>query len=153
MSVRVRDAEPGDRETIVGFNASMGRETEGLELPLERLRRGTQALLEDPRRGRYWIAELDGVPVGQIMVTYEWSDWRAADFWWIQSVYTKPEHRGRGVYRALHGHVVALAQRSGAAGVRLYVERHNTGARAVYEKLGMKSGPYEMMEIDFVISR
>lgn len=151
--MEIRPAERGDVATLARFNRAMAAESEGIDLPEDRVRRGVEALFDDPRRGRYWICEERGVPVGQCMVTYEWSDWRAADFWWIQSVYTDPNSRRRGVYRALHGRVLEEARAAGAAGVRLYVERHNAGARAAYARLGMAAAPYEMMEIDFVISR
>lgn len=151
--MRVRPAVAQDIPTIARFNAEMARESENIELPMERVSAGVAGLFNNPARGRYWVCELDGKVAGQLMITYEWSDWRNADFWWIQSVYTDPKFRKRGVYRALHENVVAAARAAGACGVRLYVERHNSGARAVYEHLGMKSAPYEFLEIDFVIKR
>jgi GNAT superfamily N-acetyltransferase len=149
----VRKATKNDADALVRFNAAMARESEGVELPEARLRAGVLALFEDPSRGQYWVCERDGAIIGQCMVTYEWSDWRNANFWWIQSVYTAPAARRRGVYRALHEEVLRESRRAGACGVRLYVERANTGARAVYEKLGLRAAPYEMMEVDFVLQR
>ncbi|MFO0546896.1 MAG: N-acetyltransferase [Polyangiaceae bacterium] len=128
----------------------MATETEGRELDRETLRRGVGALLEDPSHGFYCVAIRQGSVVGQLMVTFEWSDWRAGQFWWIQSVYVHPEHRRTGVYRALHEHVVGRARaQGGVVGVRLYVERENTRAQRTYEALGMKRAVYDMFEIDF----
>jgi predicted GNAT family acetyltransferase len=90
--------------------------------------------------------------VGQLLVTYEWSDWRNATFWWIQSVYVVPEWRRQGVYRAMHHAVLADARsRPEVCGVRLYVERHNEVAQTAYVRVGLKEAAYTMFEEDFVL--
>ena len=90
--------------------------------------------------------------VGQLLITYEWSDWRNAFFWWIQSVYVSSEHRRHGVYRTLHNHVLAEANRQGdVCGLRLYVDRDNAVAQRVYSGLDMQQARYDMFEIDFVL--
>ena len=88
------------------------------------------------------------------MITFEWSDWRNGNFWWIQSVYVAPEARGSGVYRRLYEHVREAAVEAGnVCGLRLYVERANRRAQEVYQRQGMRAAPYEMYEVDFVIGR
>ena len=92
---------------------------------------------------------MDGEPVGTLMFTFEWSDWRCAWWWWIQSVYVAPAHRRKGVYRALYAHVLALARsRADVCGLRLYVERENTNAQRTYEFLGMADSGYRMYEAE-----
>lgn len=142
----VREAAAEDRDRIVEFNRAMARETEGRELDLDTVRSGVEVLLDDPRRGRYLIAERHGTAVGQAMVTYEWSDWRNGAIWWIQSVYVAPTHRRSGVYRTLHESIERLARERGAAGLRLYVERGNEAARRAYERLGMERSHYVMYQ-------
>lgn len=132
----------------------MARETEGLELDRDRLRRGVEAVLEDRTKGFYWVAEIDNRVVGQTLVTQEWSDWRNGAFWWIQSVYVEPESRGSGVFRALYEHVDREARaHPGVCGLRLYVEQENHKAQNAYERLGMKRTPYWIYEVDFVLGR
>lgn len=114
-SPAVRDAVLADLDTIVAFNLRIARETEERELDRQTVARGVETLLREPARGRFWIAMVGDRPAGQIMVTYEWSDWPAADFWWIQSVYVHPDFRRRGVYRALHQHVEQEARRRARA--------------------------------------
>ncbi len=135
---------------IVSNNAAMARETEGRDLDLSVLTRGVAALLADRSKGFYLVAaDASGEVVGQLMVTFEWSDWRNGTFWWIQSVYVAPAARRRGVYRALYSRVLELARdEGGVCGVRLYVERHNATAMATYRGLGMKASPYEMFELE-----
>ena len=150
--VNVRAATPADLDIIVAFNSAMALETEGIELDVDRLRRGVTAVLDDPGRGRYFLAEIAGSVVGQLMITYEWSDWRNGCFWWIQSVYVHPDYRRRGVYRALDAHVRAEARRDGGVcGLRLYVDRDNHVAQRVYASLDMQHSHYDLYEIDFVL--
>ncbi len=154
MSTSIRPATPADAEIIAEYNAAMARETEHLDLDRDRLRSGVRSILEDPSKGVYWVAEAGGRVVGQMMITYEWSDWRNATFWWIQSVYVHRDWRGRGVFRSLYDHVIALARAdAGVCGVRLYVENENAAAQATYERIGMQRTCYTMFELDFVIRR
>lgn len=150
MKLTLREASPLDRDFIVRGNTEMALETEGVELDPALVGPGTLAVLQDRSLGRYFIAESGGKPLGQLMLTYEWSDWRNGVFWWIQSVYVEPAHRGKGVFSALYRHVSALAEASReVCGLRLYVDRDNTRARNVYAGLGMHSTHYDVMEIVF----
>ena len=145
--IRIRDAVPGDAALLADFNDRMARETEGRELDPATIVPGVAALLGDRSKGRYWVAEWNGKVVGQIMVTYEWSDWRNGDLWWIQSVYVHPEYRRSGVFSALYRHVESLAlTEPGVCGLRLYVDRNNRKAQQTYAKLGMKASNYLVME-------
>ena len=154
----VRLARPDDMDELVNFGAAMAMETEGRALDKERLRRGTLAVLESPVRGFYLVAEHPEGPlkviVGQLLVTYEWSDWRNASFWWIQSVYVHPDWRRRGVYRRMHESVLTQARAQGnVCGVRLYVEEQNEAAQAVYRRVGLSRSSYQVFEHDFVLPR
>ena len=154
MQVRIREARPDDAPAIAAFNAAMALETEHLKLDPDRLAGGVAALLADPAHGFYLLAEIDGRPAGQMMITYEWSDWRNGVFWWIQSVFVEPAWRRQGVFRALYDHVLVRARATaGVCGLRLYVENENARAQATYGGLGMSEAPYKMFEVDFVIRR
>jgi len=153
-NITIRPATAEDAEFIVRGNAAMALETENLSLDLDRLRDGVHGLFEDAARGFYLIAEIAGRRAGQLMITYEWSDWRNATFWWIQSVYVVPEFRGRGVFGALYRHVEREARsRKDVCGLRLYVEAENERAQATYEKVGMSRSNYQFFEVDFVLVR
>ncbi len=145
---RIRPARPEDRDQIVRFNRAMARETEGRDLEEATIAAGVEALLADPSKGRYFLAE--GVEVaGQLMVTPEWSDWRNGPVWWIQSVYVAPAHRRRGVYRMLHEHVREAGRAEGVVGLRLYVDRDNLTAQNTYGVLGMNESRYIMYKEDW----
>lgn len=147
--VPVREARPDDVDTLVEGNRAMAQETEALELDLEQLRSGVKAVFDEPSRGRYWLDEVAGRVRGQLLVTYEWSDWRAANVWWIQSVYVWPNHRRQGVFRRLYGHVEREARAGCAAGLRLYVDHSNALAQKVYARLGMDGDHYQLFESMF----
>ena len=147
MNLRIREARPDDAATIAAYNAAMAEETEGKTLDPACVGPGVQALFDDPSRGRYWVADVDGVTVGQLMVTYEWSDWRNGMIWWIQSVYVQPERRRQGIFSALYRHVESLASAApGVIGLRLYVEDNNVRAQQTYQALGMVKPGYLVME-------
>ena len=136
--LNVRLARPEDAAMIASFSAAMALETEGRHLDRDRLHHGTIALLHSPDRGFFLVAELEQADdrrlLGQLMITYEWSDWRNGVFWWIQSVYVDPAWRRQGVFRRMHETVMASAKTSQkVCGVRLYVEENNSAAQAVYQ--------------------
>lgn len=82
-----------------------------------------------------------------LLVTYEWSDWRNGLFWWIQSVYVKPEFRRRDIFRQLYRQVQTLAAADGGVcGPCLYVEQHNHAAQATYETRQMTPTGYLVFE-------
>jgi ribosomal protein S18 acetylase RimI-like enzyme len=149
MNISIRLAAPSDVSIIAEFNTAMAKETEGIELNRERLRKGVEALFADPSKGLYYIAESNGKIAGQLMITNEWSDWRNATFWWIQSVYVHPEYRKHGVFRALYRYIETIARTRGdVCGVRLYVDQSNEHAQKTYDSLGMRRSHYQMMEMD-----
>jgi ribosomal protein S18 acetylase RimI-like enzyme len=154
MNITIRRALPADAPVIAQFNQALARETEQRMLDADRLLKGVAAILTDPLKGFYIVAESDGQIIGQLMITYEWSDWRNANFWWIQSVYVHPEFRKHGVFSQLYRFIEStVTEREDACGIRLYVEKENTRAQAAYEKLGMKKAVYELFETDFVLKR
>lgn len=144
-----RSAEPSDAPIIVEFNQRMAEETEGKRLATEILSAGVAAVFADKGRGFYVVAENEFKEVvGCLMITFEWSDWRNALFWWIQSVYVRQDYRGKGIYRKLYARVKEMAAENitPVCGFRLYVEKENEIAQKVYEKLGMEECVYKMYE-------
>ncbi len=146
VDISIRRATRDDAPTIAAFNRAMAAETEGLQLDEPTLLAGVGAVFDEPGNGFYLVAEAGGRSAGCLMVTYEWSDWRNARFWWIQSVYVAEPFRRCGVYRTLHEHVADLARSAGACGLRLYVERNNARAQQTYRRLGMDETVYRMFE-------
>ena len=148
--MKIRQARLSDAQIIADFNSRLAWETEQIKLKPQTIRRGVQALLKDTSKGIYFVAEQDGQVIGQLMITYEWSDWRNGDIWWIQSVYVVSEFRQRGVFRELFNHVKKLGNaHRDVCGLRLYVEKNNRRAHRTYEHLGMRHTHYEIYETAF----
>jgi len=154
MDLHIREASPDDASTIAEFNSRLASETEGRPLDPELINPGVAAVVADSGKGRYWVADVDGSVVGQLLVTYEWSDWRNGMLWWIQSVYVQKDYRRKGVFSALYRHVESLARQDPeVCGLRLYVEKDNKRAQETYLKLGMVLPGYQVMEVDFLKDR
>ncbi len=147
VGITIRPAVPEDAPALVEFQIRMAWETEELELDPPTVTRGVRAVLDDPAKGQYWVAD-DGLHLlGSLMTTYEWSDWRNGTVLWVQSVYVPSERRGRGIYRKMYEHLRAQVLASpDLRGIRLYVDRRNLSAQQIYERLGMSREHYEMFE-------
>ena len=144
----IRLAVSDDLEALVAFQRSMAWETESKELSTDTLRKGVAGIFSYPERGFYIVVETGGAVIAGLLVTYEWSDWRAANFWWVQSVYVEAGWRRRGVYRAMYKRVRQLAaDSSDVCGLRLYVDKDNKDAQRTYESMGMYPTHYQMYEV------
>ena len=144
--LNVRAARIDDLDALVAGNVALAEETEDVALDRHTLRDGIRALLEGGAPGKYWVVERDGRVVGQLLITFEWSDWRNRMVWWIQSVYVLPEARGDGIFRTLYEAARREAQAAGAGGLRLYVHNANVRAQKVYAALGMIGDHYRVFE-------
>lgn len=143
----IRIAKREDAPALVEFNQAMALETEDKRLETNVLQSGVEAVFKDEKKGFYVVAESGNKIIGGLMITFEWSDWRDAWFWWIQSVYILPEGRGRKIYSRLYNFVKEKARAGGnVCGFRLYVEKENAHAQKVYEKVGMEQSHYLMFE-------
>ncbi len=147
MVVLVRAARASDLEALLQSTLGNALESEGVRLDEATARRGVMDLVADPAKGRVFVAEIGGAVVGSTYVSFEWSDWHAAWYWWIQSVYVAPEHRGKHVYSALYRAIQQAARGQGdVRSVRLYVEAHNHDALRAYRGHGMIETPYKVFE-------
>ena len=145
MTLSIRRATPADAAVVARFNAALAWESEHKRLDPGVLAAGVAAVLADPAKGFYVLAERGGAVVGQVMVTFEWSDWRNGWYWWVQSVYVVEPARRGGVFRALFDHLKAAALADPAViGLRLYVERDNRRAARTYAAMGMSEEPYHL---------
>ena len=148
IDIKIRQAGLADAAVIAEFNLLLALETEGLKLDPACVRAGVSALLADSNKGVYFVAEVEGTIAGQLMITYEWSDWRNGNIWWLQSVYVKREFRQQGIFRELFRFLEARARaQKDVCGLRLYMHAGNRTARRSYEKLGMQQTHYEVFEL------
>ena len=147
--MKIRKADKNDFEIIAEYNYNLAYETEDKKLDKDILIKGVKKILSDETKGIYHVCEVDGKVVGQIMYTYEWSDWRNGTFIWVQSVYVHKDYRGKGIFKALYNKVKEICDSSDEyVGIRLYVERENYNAQKTYQKIGMSECNYYMYEYE-----
>ena len=145
----IRKALNKDIDVIARYNYNLAYETENKILNMNILTKGVEAIIKDENKGIYHVCEINGEVVGQIMYTFEWSDWRNGTFLWIQSVYVNKEFRGMGVFKALYKFIRDIADNdNNICGIRLYVEKENTIAKKTYKNIGMKECNYYIYEYD-----
>lgn len=145
--ISIRPATQEDSANIIEFQQRMALETENVKLETTVLAEGLKRLFDDPAKGKYYVAEDNGEVIGCLMTTFEWSEWRCGNVLWIQSVYIKPSHRSKGVFKKMYEHIKSMVTPgSEYRGIRLYVDKTNAAAQKVYEKLGMNGEHYQVYE-------
>ncbi len=138
----IRPATVADSDLLVSFTLSEALDSERRALIRAEVERGVAGAFQTPSKARYWVAESGGRVVGCASIVTEWSNFRGGDYWWIQSLYIVPAHRGTGLVDVMLQHLVQEAQAGGALDLRLY--GYNTNARALraYERFGFREAPY-----------
>jgi len=144
----IRNASFEDVPFVAENNVKLAFESEGISIDYEIALKGAEMLIENESMGFYIVAVEDERIIGQIMVTYEWSDWRAKQIWWLQSIYVVPEYRRKGVMRAMVDKIKEMALRNDVPLLRLYVYEGNGNAMKTYEAMGMMKAPYLMYEME-----
>lgn len=142
----IREARPEDIETLVDFTLQEARETEGAERAVAAVTHGVRAVFGDSALARYWVAETEqGRVVASISAVTEWSNFNGGDYWWVQSLFIAPDHRGGGLVDSLLAHLEAAAKAAGAIDLRLYVLNTNQRALTAYRRCGFDAAPYTIM--------
>ena len=145
--ITVKEANPGDENVIVDFQLRMAKETEQIDLDRDIVNKGVNAVLNSPGKGIYFVAESGNKIIASLLITFEWSDWRNGNVYWIHSIYVLPEFRKKGVFKTMYLHLKNIAQKDkNIVGLRLYVDKTNTNARKVYEIMGMDGDHYMLFE-------
>lgn len=149
MNWTINKGVMADAEDIARFQVEMAMESEGTELDYDLVLHGVKEAMKDDQKGTYMVARTeDGTCAGSLLLTREWSDWRCQWYWWIQSVYVRPEHRRKGAYRALYTYIRNMAKEAGVPCIRLYVDRTNERGLKTYQSLGMSESHYLFYEED-----
>lgn len=142
----IRAATAADLVVLVDFTLREAEDAEGVSLDPTAVGRGVARALEEPALARYWVAEdPDGRIVASTSVTAEWSNFHGGHYWWVQSLFVVPEHRGAGLVDQLLDHLAQAAGEAGALDLRLYAHQDNTRALRAYARCGFTVAPYRVM--------
>ncbi len=102
-------------------------------------------ILSDDSFGRVWLIQVNGSPVGYVVLTLGFSlEFHGRDAF-IDELYIREQYRGCGVGRRAIELVEGACRSSGVRALHLEVEHANTGAQAVYRKLGFKDHERHLM--------
>ena len=147
MNYQITRAREEYIETIADFQVRMALETESIHLDKPTVIKGVSAVFNDNSLGQYFIAKKDDKVIASLMITYEWSDWRNAKVWWIQSVFVLPEYRRKGIFSKFYQYIKSIVNEdTSIGGLRLYVDKTNVSAQNTYNKVGMNGEHYQLFE-------
>jgi GNAT superfamily N-acetyltransferase len=84
------------------------------------------------------IAEWDGVPAGFALWFYNYSTFRGRCGIYLEDLFVRPEHRGRGIGKALLANLARRCAAEGLARLEWAVLDWNAPSIAFYESLGAR---------------
>ncbi len=96
-------------------------------------------LFGDTPRAEAVIAELDGEPAGFALYFHNFSTFLAKPGLYVEDVFVKPEHRGRGIGRALFSHLAGIALARGCGRMEWWVLDWNAPAIGFYRAIGARA--------------
>lgn len=132
----LRQASPADVETLLDLIRALA-EYERLAHEVRATEADLQAALFGERaRAGALIAEVADQPVGFALWFYTFSTFTGRPGLYLEDIYVAPEHRGRGIGRAIFRHLARLAEAEGCARLEWSVLDWNEPARRFYAGLG-----------------
>ncbi len=148
INMTIRKAKTDDIEIIVNNNILLALESEKKSIDYDTVYNGVKSMIMDSNKGFYLVFERSNKIIGQLMITFEWSDWNDKSIWWIQSVFVDKSNRRTGVFNDLIRYIKVMAKNYKVKNLKLYVHKKNINAKKVYEKLGMMKEPYDIYKLD-----
>ena len=95
-----------------------------------------RALFADPPRAEAVVARLDGEPVGFALFFHNFSTFVGRPGLYLEDLYVRPPHRGRGFGRRLLAHLARIAVERGCGRFEWSVLDWNAPAIAAYRRAG-----------------
>jgi len=144
----IRIANNNDIEKIANNNLLLAIESENKTIDYSTVYDGVKNLINDKSKGFYLVFQKNKSIIGQLMITYEWSDWNNNFNWWIQSVYIDKSYRKKGVFTKLINYIKIIAKDNGVNKLKLYVYKSNNNAIIAYEKIGFEKEYFDIYQIN-----
>lgn len=113
----------------------------------EKQRAALQVILDDPSRGKVFVAREGRQVVAMASLLYTISTAEGGKAALFEDLVTAPEHRKRGIGEALLRHVVAQARAEGVLRITLLTDMQNERAQAMYRRVGFVGSPMKPMRL------
>ena len=85
----IRNAVLSDADIIAENNILLAQDSENVTIKHETVLEGVKAIIADEHKEFYLVVENHNEIIGQMMITFEWSDWQNKTIWWSQSMETE----------------------------------------------------------------
>lgn len=132
--MRIEMAQARDSNAVVDLLGEQFRE-HGIDLGLEPLTEAVLGLLSDATRGAILLAH-DFEPVGVAVLAYTWTLEHGGLVAWLDELFVVPDHRARGIGRALLRRALEVAWQNGCRAVELEVGAEHARAEHLYQREG-----------------
>lgn len=147
MKITFRLCHPGDAERLMPLIRAF-YEVDRHQFDEARIRPALVELLIEPRYGRTWFIEADGVVVGYMLLTYGFALESGGRDALIDEFYIQDAFRGRGIGREAVEFLRQHCRDEEITMLYLEVENHNTDAFAFYQHVGFKADDSTFMSMD-----
>jgi GNAT superfamily N-acetyltransferase len=137
MEPTFKHADHADLDTLLDFVREY-YVFDGHSYDRDVARAALEGLLRKPAFGRAWLICDGTTPVGYVVLTIGYSiEYHGHDAF-VDELYLRESHRGRGWGRQTLAYVEQACRELGVHALHLEVERENTAAYAVYRKFGFE---------------
>ena len=142
MDVIIRPAKELDVDVVVEFSRQLYEDDPAsIDLPpfeAQIVRTALTHLIHNSRLGRVWLIDDGDEPIGYVVLTLGFSlEYHGQDAF-IDELFIKASHRGKGVGTKVMEFVEAASRELGINALHLEVERANLPARDLYQKFGFE---------------
>jgi len=137
MDVAFKLADVADIDLLIEFRREFYElDHSALDEPAARF--ALQQILSNDSFGQAWLIQADGDPAGYIVLTLGFSlEFHGRDAF-IDEIYIRARHQGRGIGRRAIEFVEGACRSLGVRALHVQVKRDNTKAQAVYRKVGFE---------------
>ena len=160
---KIRQANPGDAETVAGILLEAARWLRESGMPLwEAGELDEGSIHADVNQGLYLLAERSGEPAGIVKFQLDdpvfWPDMPGNDSAYVHRLAVRRSFAGAGLSAALLGSAAERARAQGRRFLRLDCPASRPRLRAVYERFGFRHhsdrrvGPYFVARYEYDLS-
>ena len=140
-------AAAADIPALVELLGILFKQEAELEPDPAKQRRALEMILGDESRARIYVARAGGTIVAMAALHFTTSTAEGGKVAWFEDCIVRPEHRRKGIGKALLAFVIAQARAEGALRVMLLTDGDNASAQALYRQSGFRDSAMLAMRL------